>query len=170
MLPTANTLPPLLLPHLGIGRSNSIHYLAICTLCTPQTDSSGFALHYTASLRPYDMGILSLGASGLTVPGGIAFNSTPNVCPESCTRSFGTKLTLVSNFFRMNGVSSARCGIVTGRAATYYHRSSMSSMEQGSGACELDGNVTITMVHGGLSVKQYGHVRYIVVLLCCIQS
>jgi dopamine beta-monooxygenase len=97
-----------------LGR-DSVRYLALQVhFDNPQglagvLDNSGFRVSITRKLRPYDMGILTLGSQSFTVPPGQAYYTiAPNACPAKCTSRFAGPLTVSANGFHMH---------MTGRAA-----------------------------------------------------
>ncbi|PNH09565.1 MOXD1 1 [Tetrabaena socialis] len=46
-------------------------------------DSSGFRMHTTTALRPYDMGVLVLGSLLFSIPpGNSSFSTGPSLCPK----------------------------------------------------------------------------------------
>ncbi|KAL6747241.1 PHM/PNGase F domain-containing protein [Haematococcus lacustris] len=71
-------------------------------------DSSGITVHYTQQLRPFDMGVLTLGSYDINVPPGQSNFSVPaNACPSACTSRLTHSLTLTYNFLHMHQTGSA---------------------------------------------------------------
>ncbi|GFH29015.1 DOMON domain-containing protein, partial [Haematococcus lacustris] len=71
-------------------------------------DSSGITVHYTQQLRPFDMGVLTLGSYDINVPPGRSNFSVPaNACPSACTSRLTHSLTLTYNFLHMHQTGSA---------------------------------------------------------------
>jgi len=68
-------------------------------------DNSGFNISYTAQLRPYDMGILTLGNEDLVIPPNKTSYTAPGgQCPSECTKNRMTQpVTMYRNLFHMHG-------------------------------------------------------------------
>lgn len=78
------------------------------------TDSSGFNLTLTPTLRPNAMGVLTLGNADLRIPlGNESYGALPNICPASCTSRRvdpARPVTLVTNHFVMGRLGSSVLG------------------------------------------------------------
>jgi len=69
---------------------------------------SGFRLTYTDQLRPYDVGVLTLGSVEIVIPPNSKSYHIKNECPSECTSKFpGSGLTIVGNGFHMHQVGNA---------------------------------------------------------------
>jgi hypothetical protein len=68
-------------------------------------DNSGMRLGYTSKLRANDLGVLTLGTTGINIPPGNAnFSTDLNACPSTCTNQFPTDLTVVGWGYHMHGL------------------------------------------------------------------
>eukprot|EP00198_Chlamydomonas_reinhardtii_P003884 XP_001693220.1 dopamine beta-monooxygenase-like protein [Chlamydomonas reinhardtii] len=70
-----------------------------------QVDSSGFRIHYSPTLKKYDMGVLTLGTHDIAVPAGApSYTTAPNVCPGTCTSQLAAAgpITLIESFYHMH--------------------------------------------------------------------
>uniref|UniRef100_A0A7S0X0H6 DOMON domain-containing protein n=1 Tax=Chlamydomonas leiostraca TaxID=1034604 RepID=A0A7S0X0H6_9CHLO len=107
-MPTNFTLPP----EAGIAFGGDIpHYVALQihynNVAARTVDNSGFMLYYTKTLRPSDMGVLTLGTTALTLPPGKAsVSSVPSSCPASCTSRLPANLTMTYAWYHMHGAGS----------------------------------------------------------------
>ncbi|GFR39666.1 hypothetical protein Agub_g137 [Astrephomene gubernaculifera] len=83
-----------------------------------EVDSSGFRLLYSSVLKPYDMGVLTLGSYDIAVPPGAASWTTPtNICPGACTAQMMAGRTASSS---KNGSSTAVPASMT-LVESFYH-------------------------------------------------
>ncbi|KXZ43942.1 hypothetical protein GPECTOR_77g38 [Gonium pectorale] len=71
-----------------------------------QADSSGFRIHYSPTLKKYDMGVLTIGSYDIAVPpDSSSYTTEPNYCPAGCTSQLaagGGAVTLVESFYHMH--------------------------------------------------------------------
>lgn len=68
-------------------------------------DNSGMRLGYTSKLRANDLGVLTLGTTGINIPPRTAnFSTDLNACPSTCTNQFPTDLTVVGWGYHMHGL------------------------------------------------------------------
>ncbi|KXZ53429.1 hypothetical protein GPECTOR_7g1327 [Gonium pectorale] len=82
--------------------SLQVHYTNL-ELAKGIRDSSGFRLHASSVLRPYDMGVLTLGTIEFVIPpGNGSWSSAPNLCPKECTQRLPHPIKLVSSGFHMH--------------------------------------------------------------------
>lgn len=66
-------------------------------------DQSGFTAYITKQLRPFDMGVLTLGTTNLTLPPGLPeVVAEPNACPAGCTRQLVQPLNVYGSFLHMH--------------------------------------------------------------------
>ncbi len=69
-------------------------------------DSSGFVLKYTPQLRANNLGVLTVGSTGMQIPpDNDTYVDAPNICPAECTgKRVLAPVTLVSNFYVMGSL------------------------------------------------------------------
>jgi hypothetical protein len=61
-------------------------------------------LYYTPQLRKYDIGVLSLGSTQISIPGNNPNVTTlpENICPSSCTSKLSNNITVISSMLHMH--------------------------------------------------------------------
>lgn len=70
-------------------------------------DNSGFRLHVTPMLRPYDMGVLVLGWEFFKIPKkSMAWSAGNSICPTSCTNKFKGPIQVIKNPLHMHKLGS----------------------------------------------------------------
>ncbi|KAG2493150.1 hypothetical protein HYH03_008574 [Edaphochlamys debaryana] len=84
----------------------NVHYNNVQQL-QGQTDSSGFRVTYSPTLKQYDMGVLTIGSLDIAVPPGApSWSTPPNVCPGGCTAAMAGAspggFTVVDSFYHMH--------------------------------------------------------------------
>ncbi|KAL6762522.1 PHM/PNGase F domain-containing protein [Haematococcus lacustris] len=85
-----------------------VHYNNPQGITSPAPDTSGFRLTYTSTLRPNDVGVLTLGQTDLAIPPGQPeFFVSPTLCPGECTAKLAQPLTMFWSFLHMHETGKA---------------------------------------------------------------